>query len=97
MYLIALGPGYSYLAEREFPSRYWYDEDSELRIIAEPVTFERLVDIAFNQIRHYGKSDIVVMVRLLNAIAQIAQRTHRTHGPFCVCKKQAGHNFAQQL
>jgi len=83
-----LGAGLSYLAEREFPSRYWYDEDSELRIIAEPVTFERLVDIAFNQIRHYGKSDIVVMVRLLNAIAQIAQRTHRTHDRF-VLQKQA--------
>lgn len=72
-----LGAGLTYLAEREFPSRYRYDENGELRVIAEPVTFERLVNGAFNQIRHYGKSDVVVMVHLLDTIAQIALRTHR--------------------
>jgi uncharacterized membrane protein len=41
------------------------------------VAFEQLVDAAFNQIRHYGKSDVVVTLRLLKAIAQIASHTHR--------------------
>lgn len=76
------------LAEREFPSRYRYDQDGELRVIAEPATFERLVNIAFNQIRHYGKSDVVVMTHLLDAIAQIAQRTHRSQDRF-ILQKQA--------
>lgn len=83
-----LSAGLSCLAEREFPSRYRYDEDGELRVIAEPVTFEHLVNIAFNQIRHYGKSDVVVMVRLLDAIAQIALRIHHDHDRF-VLQKQA--------
>ena len=83
-----LSAGLSSLAEREFPSCYRYDDGGELRVIAEPVTFEHLVNIAFNQIRHYGKSDVAVMVRLLDAIAQIALRTHRAHDRF-VLQKQA--------
>lgn len=45
--------------------------------IAKPVAFAQLVDTAFNQIRHYGKSDLVITLRLLNAIAYIAQYVHR--------------------
>lgn len=74
-----LSAGLSRLAERQFPSAYRYDDDHKLRVIAEPVAFEQLVDTAFNQIRHYGKSDVAVTLHLLNAIAQIASRTHRPH------------------
>lgn len=72
-----LGAGLSRLAERQFPSAYRYDNNHKLRVIAEPVAFEQLVDTAFNQIRHYGKSDVVVTLCLLQAIAQIASQTHR--------------------
>jgi len=82
-----LSAGLSALAQRKFPSRYRYDEGGELRIIAEPVMFERLVDITFNQIRHYGKSDVLVMVRLLDAIAEIASRTHHAHDRLVLRKK----------
>jgi|GEM_PF-1768366 len=54
----------------------------------DPVTFERLVNLAFNQIRHYGKSDVVVMIRLMDAIAEIALQTHRAHDR-SVLQKQA--------
>lgn len=83
-----LSAGLSALAQRKFPSRYRYDEGGELRIMAEPFMFERLVNITFNQIRHYGKSDVLVMVRLLDAIAQIASRTHHAHDRL-VLQKQA--------
>ncbi|MBE9182480.1 DUF2254 domain-containing protein [Oculatella sp. LEGE 06141] len=76
--------GLSHLAERPFPSAYRYDEDRALRIIAVPVTFEQLVNTAFNQIRHYGQSDVVVTMHLLTAIAQIASRTHRSHDRFAL-------------
>jgi len=72
-----LSAGLSRLAERQSPSAYRYDNNHKLRVIAEPVAFEQLVDIAFNQIRHYGKSDLVVVLRLLKAIAQISSHTCR--------------------
>ncbi|MBD2465499.1 DUF2254 domain-containing protein [Oscillatoria sp. FACHB-1407] len=72
-----LSAGLSHLAERQFPSAYRYDDNHKLRVIAEPIAFEQLVDTAFNQTRHYGKSDVAVTLRLLKAIAQIASHTHR--------------------
>ncbi|BAU64157.1 hypothetical protein STA3757_15280 [Stanieria sp. NIES-3757] len=70
-----LGAGLSHLAQRDFPSPYRYDNHKKLRVIAERVTFTGLVDTAFNQIRQYGKSDVAVMIRLLEAIAMIARFT----------------------
>jgi uncharacterized membrane protein len=46
-----------------------------LRVIAHPVTFANLIDDAFNQIRQYGRSDVAVTIRLLEAIAVIASQT----------------------
>lgn len=71
-----LSAGLSRLAERQFPSAYRYDKDHKLRVIAEPVAFEQLIDTAFNQIRHYGKSDVVVTLHLFKAIARIVSHTH---------------------
>jgi uncharacterized membrane protein len=73
-----LSAGLSHLAERKFPSPYRYDDTHMLRVIVPPITFEQLVDAAFNQIRHYGQSDMAVTLRLLNAIARIANRAHRS-------------------
>ncbi len=64
------------LAERELPSPYVYDDDNNLRLIDEPVTFEGLVDDAFHQIRQYGRSDVAITIRLLEAIEVIAQHTY---------------------
>jgi uncharacterized membrane protein len=74
-----LGAGLSRLAERKLPSMYRYDEEHKLRIIAKPLAFDQLVNIAFDQIRHYGKADIAVTLHLLRAIAQIGSCTHRPH------------------
>jgi uncharacterized membrane protein len=68
-----LSAGLSSLAQREFPSSYRYDATHNLRIIAQPVTFERLVDQAFNPIRQYAQSDSAVTIRLLIAITRIAE------------------------
>ncbi|WP_066425756.1 DUF2254 domain-containing protein [Anabaena sp. 4-3] len=70
-----LGAGFCYLVQRKFPSPYRYDRDRQLRIIAEPVTFESIVDAAFNPIRQYSRSDASVSIRLLEAIAHIADYT----------------------
>lgn len=71
-----LSAGLSRLAQSDFPSPYRYDKNHNLRIIAEPIKFENLVDLAFNQIRSYAQSDAAVTIRLLEAIATIATYTH---------------------
>jgi uncharacterized membrane protein len=70
-----IGAGLSRLAQQEFPSPYRYDKQGTLRLIAEGITFEALVDSAFNQIRRYAQSDAAVTIRLLEAIATIASTT----------------------
>ncbi|MBD3182445.1 DUF2254 domain-containing protein [Candidatus Poribacteria bacterium] len=54
---------------------YIYDENGKLRIITKPLTFDRLMDSAFNQIRQYGKETVAVQIRLLEIIAEIASHT----------------------
>ena len=71
----SLSAGLSHLAQREIPSPYRYDDNNNLRVIAEPFTFAGLTDAAFNQIRQYGKSDVGVVIRMLEAIATIATYT----------------------
>jgi uncharacterized membrane protein len=51
---------------------YWW---SGWSAIAFGVTFEGLVDSAFNAIRQYARSDASVTIRLLEAIANIATHT----------------------
>ncbi len=70
-----LGAGLAQLAQRDFPSPYRYDHDSNLRVIVERLTFEELVGSAFNQIRRYAQSDAAVTTRLLDAIALVANHT----------------------
>lgn len=70
-----LSVGLCHLAEKDFPSPYRYDDDNKLRVIADPVTFAKLIDDAFNQIRQYSKTDVAVRIRMLEAIAVIATHT----------------------
>ncbi len=63
------------IAERTIPLGYHYDPNDQLRIISNVVTFDGLVNVAFNQIRHYGRSDVAVTIRLLEVIAVIIPRT----------------------
>jgi uncharacterized membrane protein len=72
-----LSVGLSRLAEREFPSPYRYDDNNNLRVIADPVSFTKLTDAAFNKIRQYGTSDVSVILRLLEAITVIAKHARR--------------------
>jgi uncharacterized membrane protein len=66
-----LGAALSRLAGRNVPEAHRYDEHGDLRVIAEPLPFAKIVDSAFDQIRQYGASSVLVSARLLEIIALI--------------------------
>jgi uncharacterized membrane protein len=66
-----------YLATTEFPSKYLQDKDGKLRIIVHPLTYEGMLDAAFNQIRQYAKGNPAVIIRLMEALITINKFTKR--------------------
>lgn len=61
------------LAQRKFPSKYRFDEEGHLRIIADVLSFEGTVEAAFNQIRQFSTGNIAVIIRLMEALITINQ------------------------
>ena len=57
-----------HLAERDLLSSYSYDDTNTLRLIVDQVSFDGLVDDAFHQIRQYGRTDVAITIRLLEAL-----------------------------
>jgi uncharacterized membrane protein len=66
-----LGAALRRVARRPLPDGRRFDEAGRLQVIAEPVRFVELVDAAFDQIRSYGRDNIVVMARLLDTLARV--------------------------
>lgn len=66
-----------YLAEAKFPSKYRFDEESNLRVIADVLKFEGVLDAAFNQIRQFSGGSPAVMIRLMEALATIQKFTRK--------------------
>lgn len=73
-----LGAALVRLAGRRMPSPFRLDEHGRLRVIAYPVTFEALVDAAFNQVRQHGRASVAVSMTMLEMIALVAKFVHRT-------------------
>ncbi len=61
-----------HLAGRRMPSPCRYDDDNVLRVVAAPVTFVEMVDVALTEITRYGRSSVSVSCRLLEAIRDLA-------------------------
>jgi uncharacterized membrane protein len=66
-----LGAALCDLAQRVFPSVLKKDRENRVRVITHPTTFERVVDVAFSQIRQYGRSHAAVTIGLLENIRVI--------------------------
>ena len=64
-----LGAALARLASRPLPSRYRYDGDGRLRVVADVSTFGGIAHTIFSRIRHYGGTSPVVLNRLLEAVA----------------------------
>ena len=61
------------LAKRQFPEKYYLDDEDKLRIITHPLHFPGLIDAAYNQIRQYGASSPSVLIRLMEVLNTIHQ------------------------
>jgi len=61
----------AYLTGVKFPSKYRYDKDESLRVIADVVTYEGMMDAAFNQIRQYSNGNPSVVIRLMESLVVI--------------------------
>lgn len=68
-----LGAALCRAAQRRIPSRYRCDAENKLRVIADTVTFEGMIEAAFNQIRQYGRSSVAVSMHLLETFTLIAK------------------------
>ena len=62
------------LATRRFAPTHCLDQ-GKLRIIARGPSFESVLDEAFDQIRQNGAGNVAIMVRMLDALQTIADRT----------------------
>jgi uncharacterized membrane protein len=63
----------SYLATIKFPSEYRFDDENNLRVIANTLDFEGILDAAFNQIRQFSAGSPAVIIRLMEALLTIHQ------------------------
>ncbi len=60
-----------YLSQAKFPSKYRVDKDAKLRVIANVLAFEGVLDGAFNQIRQFSGGSTAVIIRLMEALKTI--------------------------
>lgn len=79
-----LGSALCRLVQRDLPSPLRFDGDGRLRLVAPGPAFAEIVDTAFSQIRQSARSNPVIAIRMLDAIAQIAGRIQRTEDAACL-------------
>ncbi|WP_194974691.1 DUF2254 domain-containing protein [Aquiflexum lacus] len=66
-----------YLAQAIFPSKYRFDDEGYLRIIADNLDFEGVLDAAFNQIRQFSTGSTAVIIRLMEALTILLEFTKK--------------------
>lgn len=66
-----------YLAQAKFPSKYRFDSEGNLKIIADILKFEGVLDAAFNQIRQFSRGSTAVIIRLMEALVTIYKFTSK--------------------
>ncbi|OAB31297.1 Uncharacterized membrane protein [Flavobacterium fryxellicola] len=61
----------SSLAQVKFPSKYRFDTEKNLRVIAVTLNFEGVLNAAFNQIRQFSAGSPSVIIRLMEGLITI--------------------------
>ena len=76
------------LAERRTPSSRRHDDEGRLRIVAEPVSFEKVAAGAFGAVGHYAGSDSDVLNALTSALdAVISVAAGKDHGELLAVRR----------
>lgn len=75
-----------YLAQAKFPSKYRIDDGGKLRIVADTLDFEGVLDVAFNQIRQFSVRSPAVIIRLMEALTTIYKFTIKENQKKAVIK-----------
>lgn len=65
------------VAGRRIPSGWRYDEQRQLRIVAEATDFSDIAAAVLNQIREYGSKSVSVVIRLLNVLKKVGSHLQR--------------------
>jgi uncharacterized membrane protein len=68
----------SYVTTVKFPSKHLYDDEGHLRVIADTLTFEGMLDAAFNQIRQYATGNPAVVIRMMESLVALHEFTWRS-------------------
>ncbi len=76
----------SYLAQVKFPSKYRYDKEEALRVIAVTLSFEGVLDTAFNQIRQFSAGSPAVIIRLMEALITTSQFTNNRNNRMAIAR-----------
>jgi len=72
----------------------FYEPPGVVRVVLPPLPFSRLVDVAFEQILHYGKGDLVVALRVQRALSDIAAST--SHSEIIATARACAERAAEQ-
>lgn len=59
------------LTSVKFSSPYHYDEEGKLRVVADVLTFEGMINASFNKIRQYAGGGPSVLIRLMESLVTI--------------------------
>jgi uncharacterized membrane protein len=66
-----LGQSLSILGERHLPTPAYHDAEGDLRVVMPTPTIDEILHAAFDRVRHYGASDPLLPVELLEVFAVI--------------------------
>ena len=72
-----LGASLNQVAGRDVPSPYRHDQEGYLRLVLVPLTFDGLVNAAFDQIRQTGRTSVSVTLRLLETMGIVMSHVQR--------------------
>lgn len=65
------------LAARRVPSRYRYDKEGHLRVVATPISFHQLIASSLGAVRQYANLSPMVTIKIIDNLARLAGRVRR--------------------
>jgi len=63
------------LSSRKLPDAHRYDEDKELRLVAEPESFAAFASLVFDQLNPYLATDRNAAIRMMEVLSQLVLKT----------------------